>query len=175
MEEFIGKEVFVITSEEDTITELNFFISAAEADERLKFIEPLDEPETKVFHGILTRADSIPPDITGGTCYILIISMTYDTNCGQGIVYQSECDGDIELLAEDIEEAVTTPNYHGVFVAEIEDVYILYGYEVGTGLCINDETLDEEVVRTCKTIAVKAKTIHEEHFPDSEIAEQMGY
>ena len=163
IEEFIGKEIFIVTSEEDVITELNFYTNAGEVDDRLKLIEPLDEPDTKVYHGVLTRADSIPPDITGGSCYIIIINMLYAEGCAQGILYQSECDGDVDILADDIEDAVVTPGYHSVFVSEIEDIYILYGYEVGTGLRINDETLDEEVVHTCKTIAVKAKIMREEH------------
>jgi hypothetical protein len=166
MDNFIGEELFIVVGEEDTITELSFYTEIEHAAEHLKLVDPVDEPDTKVFHGILTRADSIPSNIKSKSCYIIVVNSVYAGNCAQGVIYQSECENDSDILARDIEDAVVQSGYHSVFVSNIEDIYILYGYEVGTGMCINEESLDEEVIHTCKTIAVKANAIREAYLND---------
>lgn len=159
MNEFIGKEVFLVVPEEDTITEASFFRSALELDEHLSMIDPIDGPETKILHGILTKADTIPAHIESDSCYIIVISGIYSNDTIQGIVYQSECDGDPDILARDIEESVSDINSNMIANSTIDEILVLYGYEASTGLCLNRESLDEEVISRCKTIGLKAEEL----------------
>lgn len=165
MEDLIGREVYVIVSEEDTTTEISFYTDIMEATERLVIIDPVDEPDTKVFHGILSDAYSLPSKLKNENCYIIIFGSAYSADSIQGIVYQCECDDDTDILAREIEELITNDAIHNarMFTTDIDDVFILYGYEVGTGLCIDTESIDEEVINTCKTIVAEAKRMLENH------------
>lgn len=165
MEGLIGKEIFVIVSEEDTTTEISFYENILEAADHLVTIDPIEEPDTKVFHGVLSTAYSIPPDLKHENCYIIIFGAGYSPTSIQGVIYQCECDNDPGLLAIEIEELVSWQHktYHNqMFTSDIDDIFILYGYEVGTGLCIDTESIDDEVISTCKTIVLKAKEMLEE-------------
>jgi hypothetical protein len=159
MDHFVEKEVFVIVAEEDTTTGLYFYDDIEETFEYLATIDPLEDPETKVFHGVLTKAESIPSEINVKSCYVISIGIIFDSNRAEGVLYQSECEGDTSVLAGDIEETITASFYdhNSLVVPEIENIYVLYGYELATGLCINRESIDEEIVHTCKTIAAEAK------------------
>lgn len=165
MEDLVGREIFVIVSEEDTTTEISFYGDIMEATERLVIINPVDEPDTKVFHGILSTAYSLPSNLKDESCYIIILGSIYTADSIQGVMYQCECDGDTDILAREIEELITNDAVHNnrMFTTDIEDIFILYGYEVGTGLCIDTESIDEEVISTCKTIAAEAKKMLEKH------------
>lgn len=163
MDEFIGKEVFIVVPEEDTVTEISFYRSAFELNAHLVMIEPIDEPETKVLHGILTKAETIPVHIKSDKCYVIIVNATYSDNTIQGVVYQSECDGDPDLLAEDIEESIGDINSGVIINPTIDEILILYGYEASTGLCLNRESLDEEIISRCKTIGLKAEELRTEY------------
>jgi len=165
MNHFVGEEVFVIVPEEDTISEIKIYDNFEETTMCLLEIDPLAYPETKVFHGILTRAETIPSGIKNKNCYIIAVDAYYDSNNSRGILYESDCEGNTNDLANDVELAIESSlrEANGTFFYEIEHIYILYGYEVTTGLCINRESLDEEIVHTCKTIAVEAIRLSKEH------------
>lgn len=163
MDELIGKEVFVIVPEEDTITEIAFYETVEELNEHLVLIEPLDEPETKVLHGILTKAETIPAHIKSDKCYVIVISAVYSNNTVQGVIYQSECDGDPDILANDVEESIGDINSGVMMNPTIDEILILYGYEASTGLCLNIESLDEEIISRCKTIGSKAEELRTEY------------
>jgi len=159
MDDFIGKEVFIIVPEVDTITELAFYTDIMDVNSHLIYIDPTDEPEMKVFHGVLSKADSIPSDLKDKSCYVIMMNVAYAMNTIQGIIFLSECDNDSDLLARDIEEAVGESRGGSMFNTSIDDIYILYGYEASTGLCLNMESLDDESVATCKTIVSEAEKL----------------
>jgi hypothetical protein len=165
MDIFVGNEVYVIVSEEDTLTTIHIYDDIEEALTCLASIDPLEEPETKVFHGILTRAETIPAEITAKNCYIIAVNVYYDFNTFHGVLYESDCKSNPNALAEDIEGTISNTIHENntLFSCEIDHMYILYGYELSTGLCINRESLDEEVIFTCKTIAEKAEEISQEY------------
>jgi len=168
MDQFIGEEVFVAVSEEDTVTGIYIYDDIEGALEHLAGIDPLEEAETKVFHGVLTRAESIPSEIKAKSCYIIAINIYHDLNRSDGVLYQSDCEGDPDALANDVETTISSSIYetNSLFIYDIENIYILYGYEVTTGLCINRESLDEEIVHTCKTIAVEAMEMSKKYIND---------
>jgi len=165
MDDFVGKEVYVIVPEEGTISPIYIYTDVEEASIRLAEIDPLDEPETKVFHGVLTKAETIPAEIDNKNCYVIAVSVYNGLNRIHGVLYESDCKSDPNALAEDIEMTVSNTIHDSsiLFACEIEDVYILYGYELSTGLCINRESIDEEIVHACKTIAEKAVEISQEY------------
>jgi len=165
MDRFIGKEVFVIVPEEDTSSEIKVYDDFEDAMIQLSEVDPLEFPETKVFHGVIAKAETIPADINTRGCYIIAIDIYYDPNRFRGILYESDCKNDPDTLANDIEMAIESSIHEpgNLYTHEIEFLYILYGYEVTTGLCINKDSLDEEIVHTCKTIAVEAMKMSEEY------------
>ena len=159
MDDFVGKEVFVVAPEEDTITEISFYLDVMSVNEHLICLAPTDEPEIKVFHGILARADTIPSDLKDKKCYVIMMSAAYANSTIQGLIFLSECDDDSDVLARDIEEAVGESRGGSIFNTSIDDIYILYGYEASTGICLNVESLENEEVEACKTIVSEAEEL----------------
>jgi len=158
MDSFVGDEVYIVVAEEASITTIYCYDDIDETLACLAEIDPLEEPETMVFHGVLTKAESIPANIESRHCYVIVVNDYFDLNRVNGYLYESDCENDADSLALDVEATVANSISGGsiLFGCEIENIFILYGYQLATGLSINRDSLDEETVQTCKTIAEKA-------------------
>lgn len=148
--QYIGKEVFVVIGSEDEETgDINAFEDWGGLVEFLKKKSPITDAETRVFHGILTLGEFIPSSFHGKSAFIICIEPFEDS---KGNIIEST-DGSPEGLAEEIVNIMSFggPTY-GTKVG-IEDVYVLYGYQLEPCLSINDDEIDEEIIAVCSEIA----------------------
>ncbi len=156
----VGKEVYVIIEDFDKPVDIIFCDDLPDAFEYLKSLPPEEFFDTRVLHGILTKAESIPADLIDRECFIVaVIPTTGLDNVGlKGVVIESDAESCVEILAEEIEEVVNT-SYRWPAMVDIGDIYILYGYRVELGLCINEDALDEENIEICKKVSEAAEAI----------------
>ena len=152
IKKFLGKEVVVMAGDDSAFTKINIYKNMSDESEFLKMKDSEEYYDIKAYHGVLAKANALPSKLNGKDCYVIVISRSYySSKEWRGYVYSVEADDDVSLLAQEIERSVngTTPHIYNMC---IDDVYVLYGYKLQLGLCINNDLFEEEAIETCKTI-----------------------
>jgi len=159
----LNEEVFVIFADYDTTVDVVVVKGLNEALNHLRMLEPEDHFETQVLHGVFAPADVIPSDLRDNDCYLIVLL----PGCGidgvgmRGHVLETDCACNPSLLAAEIEGVVNKNDRNLLFQPNIEDVYVLYGYQTELGLCINEDTVDEEKADSCKKVVRETMRIRE--------------
>jgi len=155
LEDYIGKEVFLAgpgdhgTGEggdlhaEDDFMQMVEYLKNKDID--------IEDPGLMVVHGVLTSAETVPSELKDSPVFVVI---THPDRKDRGIIAESAASKSIEL-ARQIERLLEMNGG----VADIEDLYILYGYPMTVCFALNDEDLDEEAIATCKELADRAANI----------------
>ena len=156
----IGVEIFLVAEDEISYSEIEIYDNYVDLLEYLSVLEPEINCSTKVYHGVLTTAKVLPSNIHGKKCYIAVLDIVYTKARAQlvGYIFESDCDGQIEILADEIERLMKSKGIIS-FSIDINNIFVLYGYELETCLSVNQENLDDEVVDTCKKIAKEIEEI----------------
>jgi hypothetical protein len=158
----VGEEVYVIFEDWDHVVDIVFCDDLPDAFEYLKLLPPNEFFDTIALHGVLTKAESIPADLISRECFIIIVQPeSYQNSAGlKGAVIESDAGDSVEVLAEEIEEVINKGGKwdNGI---DIEDVFILYGYRIELGICVNEDSIDEENIETCKRVSEAAEAIIE--------------
>lgn len=157
LKKYRNKEVFIVYNEED-YTEgllLKMYITSElmELIDHINKLTPSLDFDVKILHGILTSASVLPKNLRGRTAFILAES---DNILNRVLISESVAQSD-EDLATDIDSLLV----HNGFVnaLNIENIYILYGYEISIMLSLNEEEIDEEIIDTCQKIVNDVATI----------------
>lgn len=102
----------------------------------------------RVIHGVLTKANFIPKNIHNKTAYVI----AEDPLCYNNISIDEASVSTTEGISDDITQLF---KYGGVFEipVKIENIYILYGYELSVYPIIDEDDVDEETISTCIKIA----------------------
>jgi hypothetical protein len=151
----IGKEVFVVGTDGDVETgDIDVFDTVEELNEHLSRLNPIAESNITVIHGILTSAEYIPDDIGHGAFVIALDPGDPDT----GAIFEV-METDPSKLADIVEDLVTNEG-GSIYTAAnelgtvtIEDVFIIYGYELTLGYSVSEDEVDEGIIEECKEIA----------------------
>ena len=156
-EQYVGKEVFLVVGSEDDeeANDINIFETWGDLVEHLKTLTPTADPETRIFHGVLATGEILPSSFHGKSAYVVCLD-PYETSKGSIAESSSECP---EGLAEEISEVMRLGGPLSDMKTDIDDIYVLYGYQLETCLSVNDEDLDDEVIATCKDIADELEII----------------
>lgn len=161
-EEYIilNKEVFIVIDDFDTDLEAKLIDSIEDLHEYLITLSPGDCPDIKVINGVITKAKYIPGDIKNQKCFIMVLdpSCFIDSPDLRCTIIESDSSGDSDMLAKEIEDIVED-SINLMYVPDIEDIFIIYGYTMELGLCVNTDYADEECIDTCKRIAAEAANI----------------
>lgn len=162
MEYYINKEIFVVAEDEMNTVEIIIYDEIIGVMEHLQTLSPVDDPNTKVYHGILTSAEVLPSSTKGKKCFILVIDLAtgFENVPLEGCIFESDCEEDISVLAGEIEHIVND-NEYVTFAIDIENLFVLYGYPVEITLGVSDDEVDDEVIDTCKKIAEEIKQIRQ--------------
>ncbi len=159
----LNEEVFVIFSDYEATVDIVALKSLGETLDYLKNLEPEDHFETKVLHGVFAPADVLPSSMDDNDCFLMV----FTPGCGieniglRGNVFETDCACNPSYLAKEIEDLINDNDKQLLYAPDIEDVYVLYGYEVDLGLCINEDTLDEEKADSCKRVVEETMHIRE--------------
>ena len=154
-----NKEVFLVYNDEQNdegiSTELCVISSFMELVDHLKKLIPNIDYETKILHGILTNAFSLPKNLRGKTAFIIIND---SRNPNNALILEADTTSDKNLVSTIMSILAGDILVFNIF-PKIENMYILYGYEISTTLSLNEEDVDEEIIDTCQKIANDARTI----------------
>lgn len=149
LNDYEGKSVFVIGVDAlQDAGELAVYESFTELNEHLKMLSPSSDPDILVLHGVLTSASYIPGEI-GRHIYVLVQD---PADKEAGCIYETECHKDINLLSSVVSDTIAGNDCPCDNVT-IDDVFILYGYELNTGYSAPEDEIDEEVIEICQNIA----------------------
>lgn len=147
---YVGKEVFlVIGSEDEAIGDIDVFENWVDLVEKLKTLTPASDPETRIFHGILTLGEFIPSSFHGKSAFIVCIEPYEDS---KGNIVESTGGGPADL-AEEISSLMHLGGVMSGMRVDIDDIYILYGYQLEPCLSVNDDDMDDEIIAVCNEIA----------------------
>lgn len=150
LSQYIGKEVFlVIGSEDEELGDINVLETWGDLIEFLKKLTPLIDPETRVFHGVLTPGEFIPSSFRGKSAFIVCVEPLEDS---KGSIIESTGESPIGL-SEEIVSIMNVGGQMSGMKVNIEDIYILYGYQLETCLSVDDDDIDEEIIAVCSEIA----------------------
>jgi hypothetical protein len=134
---YVGQEVFALVpvgeiSEEEI---LSFFYTLEEANKYIEEYSEEDMEDMRVLHGYLTSAKIIPSKFHGVFPYIIVEN---PIDPGSGAVVESDADlpaelaSQIEKILAEADKVASDAEY------EIENVFILYGYEITLQLDFNN-------------------------------------
>lgn len=147
----IGDEVIIICPKAEDFA--NVLIGSVEiCDQMVEVVDSLleypavDSLDYGVLHGVLTEASSLPPSIPKGVKAFLLIM---DENFEVGGAFEVKSTS-ILSIAEEIRELVVGSTSDSTIT--IEQIYIIYGYEIKTVLTIDESTTDDEVIAACKEL-----------------------
>jgi hypothetical protein len=162
----LGIEVFVVAEDEGNYGEIDIHDDFITMQEYLSLLNPDEHNTTKAYHGILMPAHILPPDLKGIRCFILALEMRYRGHVPylNGYIYESDCEGDVDMLATDVEQVVRNNEFTAAMRVTIDDVFVLYGHELEVCLAINPDSVDGDgVVEKAKNVAkvIKAIETHE--------------
>lgn len=154
-----NKEIFLVYDDEQndkgTPSKICIVSEFMRLVDYLKELTPNIDSGTKILHGILTKASVLPKSLRGKTAFI-IISSNYKTDLALVVESDAQSDKDlastIETMLKYNRSSYTTP-------LKIENIYILYGYEISVTLSLDEEEVDEETITTCQKIVNDAKII----------------
>ena len=148
-------EVFVVCGDEDQdVGPLFIADNWDDLDVHLKSLIPDVDAGTRVFHGIVTPAQFLPDNMYGKSAFVICQD---PDDPEKGCVVEASCDTSDEL-AEDISKTLDYGAIH-LFTSEldIEDIFILYGYQIQTCICCDEDELDEEVIEACEMIGTQVE------------------
>lgn len=166
MDHLIGQEVFVVTgAEEEDTSEIFVTDNRDNLNEHLMLKQPDIDGDTRVFHGVLAPAEFLPNSFHGKSTFIICV---HPSKLSGGCVVEG-ADSPSELASE-IETMIHSCSLFTIGDRiRIDQVYILYGYQLGLGLTINEDEIDEEIVFSCSIIADEAAEVENNYLDNGGI------
>lgn len=160
MEKYLYKEVYVAGPDSTVTTsgELTICGSFEALLNHLKTKSVIINSDLRVLHGVLTSAKTIPKDFNHRQPFILLKDP--DSN-DRGIMLDADAENDCNELASEIERLLENGEVASFFF-EMDDIYILYGYELSITLSVDEDELDEEIIEDCLVVAKAAKKLNTE-------------
>lgn len=153
---YIGKSVFIVGYDGDVeIGDIDAFETIEALNEHLSSLSPISETNLTVLHGILTSSECIPEDIGLGVYLVVTESEEVDTGC----VFEVSS-GMQESLTELIEE-VLSGDKDGFVDTAIDNVFVLYGYEMSMCYAVNKDQIDDKTLEESQEIADVANKMKE--------------
>lgn len=153
---FISKEVYIVTGPDDEETS-DFFITE-DWDTMIAVVEEKNlatDMETRVFHGLLGSAEYLPGNLKGKSAFVVVID-PLDSKKGAVV----ECDAtNMEEVAANIESLLDMSARTSLDDLSIDDLFILYGYQLITCLSVKKDSVDEEVIASCREITDTIKAV----------------
>lgn len=158
-DKYLNEEVFVVgVDNTEPAGQMEMFTSASELFKYLKYqIEVGIDPDVRVLHGILTKADVLPSSIKNKAAFILAIDPDYNFNITMGCIIE-QCYTEINELATEIETTIGT-SMGTIVEVDMDYIYILYGYELKPFISVDLGDVDEETIHVCKKIALESESI----------------
>jgi hypothetical protein len=163
IEQYSGEEIFIICSATSdspfgVLRVFDGFIGPVQVIQALSEYTLAETPDLRVLHGVLRSAEFLPQSLRSVTAYLVVENKTMEE---MGVVIESSADTPEQLAAE---LSTVLENIDGLDLGgaeSIDDLFILYGYEVDICLTIDKESIDEEVIDRAIAISEEAEKTKE--------------
>ena len=138
----IGQEIFVIGPDTQLTNggELRIFEDFNEVSDFLINKDAKLTTDLRALHGVLATAEVIPANLRGSTVFILIRN---PESKDEGILLESSADCGQEL-ADEIKAIMAEPDEFTNFEYEIDDVFLLFGYEMSIVLTLDEKDVNNK-------------------------------
>ena len=157
---FLGKEVFIVTDGlSKTLATENFHIfeNVADVQEYLLTVEDLTSVnDLNVIHGFITSAMTLPDHDEACDIFILIDYGThpFEFEVEEFVGYDQK-----DLIGE-IQRITRTPKAYNI-CAEVDEIFIIYGYSIDLSLTIDIDKVDEDKLLRAGKMTKRAKALKE--------------
>ena len=160
LKESVGKEIFLIAEDEIAESEMVVYDNPHDVFTYLSTLMPETDFSTKVYHGMLMPAKVLPSVLHTKNCYVLALRLIHvkGSLTLKGCIFESDCEGRNDILADEIEELVNSKDKVD-FEVDIDNIFVLYGYELQVCLAIDEESIDDEVIESCGKVVAEIKKI----------------
>jgi len=184
---YLHKEIILITTNTNLTAESNedpleIFTDVADANLYLQEKEDDEVEKLVAYHGVLTHAHTIPKWIGLDPPFLVIEDIGAN---GTGVIVETNA-GSAEEVSEEVQKIFKDRDLAS-FGFTIDDVFVLYGYEVSIAYCVNNSTalrrgqmrvandnsgvyaidefdIDESRFRALEKIANEAWKLHTKYF-----------
>ena len=146
----IGQEVFIIGPDTQLTSggELRVFDDFGDVSDFLLNKDAKLTTDIRALHGILATAEIIPSNLRGSTIFIIIIN---PESRDEGILLESSADCGQEL-ADEIKTIIKEPDEFTNFEYEIDDVFLLFGYEMSLVLTLDEKDISNKLMETSDAV-----------------------
>lgn len=161
---FLDEEVYLIGVEDDMLDggPLRAFGSLEELVYYMKEeVNPTTDSELHVLHGILSSADTLPGDLKGKNAFVVI----EDSEIEDAGLIMSDSFENTKSLVNIIERTENKP-LGVITLVNIDNIYVLYGYELKIVMTVDEDDVDEEIIDVCKEVAGEAEESRERNATD---------
>jgi hypothetical protein len=145
------------------VSEITLFETFEDMQEHLQGLNPETNSDILALHGTITKANTLPAQLHQLQAFIVLIN-PYKTD---GIIIESQAMGKhINTLAFEIENILNTQHDSFPWLdipLEINDIFILYGYEMDIGMSVNEDDIDEDIVEKSQKIVLELEAIKERY------------
>lgn len=157
IEEYLGGEVYVIApGDEMTSDNVRIARTWTELQTAMKKLDLLLESECRVFNGFITPATYLPSSFKGKVPFIIVFN---ENDPEEGMVIESTSYTPEEMATEITEVVRTLGGTAMPFNVRINNIFILYGYQLKPCLSVDEEDIDEEILSCCEDIAKSATEV----------------
>lgn len=159
IDKYLYKEVYVVGTD-STVSDGGTLMVCGSLEDLMEYLRTKSigiDYDLRVVHGVLTSAKSIPKDLKDRQAFILLVDKSADD---YGIMLDSDTENNFNELGEEIEKVLVSEEI-ATFFYEIDNVYILYGYEMSLCLTVDEDEIDENIIEDCLVIAEQAKKLKE--------------
>lgn len=111
--------------------------------------------DLRVIHGVLTSAKSIPKKLYSRQAFIIVVNQE---NNSHGTILDSDSDDSFEELAYEV-RSLLKGNKVTSFFFGMDQIFILYGYELNIVMSVDEDDIDDITINTCQEIADVAKIL----------------
>ena len=157
--EMLYEEVFIV-GVDNTVTPSGELVICGSYEQLLNYLKTKNISicsDLRVVHGVLTSAKSIPKNLKNIQPFIIIIDQE---NYSHGVILDSESDNDYKALSYEIRSTLKG-NKVANFFFEMDQIFILYGYELSVVMSVDEDDVDEGVtIDTCREVADVAKKLN---------------
>lgn len=163
IDEFNGEEVYIICSATSdspfgVLKIFDGFIGPNQVIHTLSDYTLADTPDLCVLHGVLRSAEFLPQSLRKVTAYLVVANKEKED---MGVVIESSADTPIQLAEELLTVLKNIEELDLGGASSIDDLFILYGYEIDICLTIDKEGVDEEVIDRAIAISEEAEETKE--------------
>jgi hypothetical protein len=148
LDRFLGKEVYILAESEDQeVQEISIHLSYESLVASLEKFDADTSGDMRILHGVLASAAFLPQKLAGKSAFIMVWSEEGNA------IKDSSCQHTEELASELTRIMEEWPK------VDIDDLFILYGYDIIPCLGINSEEIDEEAVARCMLLMEEVEDV----------------